>query len=539
MSLLVKWFAILVCLVHCDVGGCTQSYLFMPLTINDSLSQHIVNCIFQDGRGVIGLRTQGGLCSYDGYEFIIFSYDREDSVSLSQCWIWNIFDDSNGDLCVANRRGLNKYNSQRNVLTRYFIDQDQLNNRKGNLKISICEDNAGHLWIETWRDDFTWMHIEMGVLNRFSPSECAFQLLKDQPLLAYGPIIRRIILVAKACNQQLWFGLCGGGLNKFDRVNREFVHFMELPERAATEGLNCIYLLSFDANNIRWIASYSKELDENWLELTSKCYVSYANLPHGEDTFRVREVNSDEGWRQKEASMLMVSPSFWQSGWFKLILLVLLIGILLSLYIYRLKRMDELERLRENIASDLHDEVGSSLTRISILSEQIQNTDDKNVILDASRKIGKISREVIDTMSDIVWSIDTRNDTIADLLDRMYDFAYSSLSLLDITISFSEKGLDKSKKIKEDCRQNIYYIFKEAVTNIVKYAQASVVQIILKNDDRNFFMEIKDDGRGFDRSKVSKGNGIKNMYMRARRIGGGLSIESDVGTKILLRTRKL
>ncbi|WP_430934959.1 ligand-binding sensor domain-containing protein [Saccharicrinis sp. 156] len=281
-------------------------------------------------------------------------------------------------------------------------------------------------------------------------------------------------------------------------------------------------------------------VDENWVAIQERRFVGYTNLDPGEYTFKVRGTNCDGIWSSEQASMeIIITPAIWQTIWFKLFLVVIVLAVLWRIYRYKQNRLAEMERLRISIASDLHDEVGASLTRISIHSEQIQNTDRKKEIIDASRKIGSISRDVIATMSDIVWSIDTRNDTIGDLLERMYDLAYTTFSIKDIAVSFSENGLDKDKKIKIDSRQNVYYIFKEAINNIVKYAQASEVKVSMENEVYGFNMQIKDNGIGFDISKVKKGNGLRNMKMRAERIGGELIIESDGGTIIMLRTRRL
>ena len=150
----------------------------------------------------------------------------------------------------------------------------------------------------------------------------------------------------------------------------------------------------------------------------------------------------------------------------------------------------------------------------------------------SSKKIGTISRDVISTMSDIVWSIDARNDTMNDLLERIYDFTHNTLSVQDVKVSIVQKGLDKSKKIKINYRQNIYYILKEAINNIVKHASATEVNISIINDEKYFTMQIIDNGNGFDPSQNQTGNGLKNMWMRAERINGKLTIRANNGTHI-------
>ena len=206
---------------------------------------------------------------------------------------------------------------------------------------------------------------------------------------------------------------------------------------------------------------------------------------------------------------------------------------------YRIQKIRDIERLRVRIASDLHDDIGSSLTRITIHSQQIQNNKNKIVVGSSIEKIGELSREIISTMSDIVWSIDARNDTLTDMLDRIHDFAYDTLSENDIAVSFHEEGMDKNKKIDVLLRQNIFSIFKESVNNIVKHAEADKVEIVLKNYEKVFQMKISDNGKGFDEERIKKGNGLQNMKMRAKRIGATLDILNSQGTIIYLQAKSL
>ena len=156
-----------------------------------------------------------------------------------------------------------------------------------------------------------------------------------------------------------------------------------------------------------------------------------------------------------------------------------------------------------------------------------------------SRTIGNISREIISTMSDIIWSIDARNDTLDQLTARMQDLALSALSVKNIIVTFHEEGMKKKKKIPVDHRQNIFYIFKEVVNNIVKHADASEVKIDLQNNEKGFTMRISDNGKGFDPERIKRGNGLRNIRMRAERLKAKLEIETDHGVSVVLRMKRL
>ena len=142
-------------------------------------------------------------------------------------------------------------------------------------------------------------------------------------------------------------------------------------------------------------------------------------------------------------------------------------------------------------------------------------------------------------MSDVVWSIDARNDSMQDLLDRMHDFAFSALTIKEIQVEFKTENLSSDKKIPIDFRQNIFLIFKEAINNIAKHSEATKVAVNLENRREAFFLRIADNGRGYDPAQDQNGNGLKNMKMRAQRLGGELIINSNHGVEIILKLKKI
>jgi signal transduction histidine kinase len=210
-----------------------------------------------------------------------------------------------------------------------------------------------------------------------------------------------------------------------------------------------------------------------------------------------------------------------------------------GIHLYRIRRVREIERLRIRIASDLHDDIGSALTRISVHSQQIMSQEELGIIRRSTGKINELSREMLTTMSDIVWSIDARNDTLADFLSRMQDLTHSLLSDQDIRVSFKHKGMDVRRPLKVHVRQNLYYIFKEAIHNIAKHSGADQVEIEIENIHSEFRMKISDSGTGYDPGSVKGGNGIRNMRMRAGRINASLEILPVNGVVIVLKMKGL
>ena len=203
--------------------------------------------------------------------------------------------------------------------------------------------------------------------------------------------------------------------------------------------------------------------------------------------------------------------------------------------------MLEVERVRTRIATDLHDDIGASLSQISILSdvlrqggngENVENNEDTKIL----KTISNTSREVVGSMSEMVWAINPNRDNLLDTAQRMRRFAIDTASAADIQMDFRAQEFDEAFKIDVDTRRRIYLIFKEAVNNAVKYSKGSKIKIRLSRNLGVLTLSVKDDGIGFDGNGNREGNGLKNMRMRAEKIGGKLKIESFAGkgTFILL-----
>ncbi len=279
-------------------------------------------------------------------------------------------------------------------------------------------------------------------------------------------------------------------------------------------------------------------IDQNWIDAGTRRFANYTDIRAGDYLFRVRGTNSDGVWSDFVREFhVTVRPPYWQTWWFFAIILAVVMAILYAIHRYRVKRLLEMERLRIRIASDLHDDIGSALTRIAIHSEQLQTGKNPDEVHGISQKIGALSRSVISTMSDVVWSIDARNDTWGNLLDRMKDVVHNTLMIKEIRAVFRFEGINEAHKISLKYRQNIYYIFKEAINNVLKHSNANKVEIELTKTAGVFEMRISDNGKGFDPEKIRYGNGLKNMKMRAANIGGSVKISQEGGVTVHLKVK--
>ena len=210
---------------------------------------------------------------------------------------------------------------------------------------------------------------------------------------------------------------------------------------------------------------------------------------------------------------------------------------LLSFFIYRNYRYRQNLRLltiRNKIASDLHDDVGSTLSSISIFSQMAQQQS-KDVI-PMLETIGESSRKMLDAIADIVWTINPENDQFEKIIMRMRSFAYELLGAKNIDFEFIADDEVAKMKLPMNVRKNLYLIFKEATNNMVKYSGAGKALFTVKEEKNKLTMLIKDNGKGFDMQQASEGNGLKNMKKRAEDIGAFFSIDSSPsqGTKVQL-----
>jgi two-component system, NarL family, sensor histidine kinase UhpB len=232
-----------------------------------------------------------------------------------------------------------------------------------------------------------------------------------------------------------------------------------------------------------------------------------------------------------------------QYGTILLGLLLALVGLLaVNRYraVQRAARIIEMEKMRNNIARDLHDDMGSTLSSINIISKvALENAEEKLKVNEHLRKIHENSGFMLENISDIVWTIDPVNDTLEQALFKMKEFAADILEPLNIQYVFNQTGNFHAIRLGLQTRKNLYLVFKEAVNNAAKYSRCSRIDIEVSERERQISMQIKDNGIGFKRDQVRSGNGLKNMEERARQIGGSLTISSEEGkgTTIGLRIK--
>jgi signal transduction histidine kinase len=221
------------------------------------------------------------------------------------------------------------------------------------------------------------------------------------------------------------------------------------------------------------------------------------------------------------------------------LVLLLVIGFLI-INRYRVlnkaRRMIEMERMRNTIARDLHDDIGSMLSSINILSKMtIEQAKGEPVITPNLQKIKDRSAAIMESMGDIVWAINPANDTIDKMIHHMKEFTGEMLDPLDIDYAFTAVGEVSAVELDVIQRKDLYLIFKEAINNAAKYSGCTRLRVELKKEHSILWLTVTDNGKGFDLSTVRAGNGLANMRERARSLNAAVAIDTSPGEGTAIR----
>ena len=273
-------------------------------------------------------------------------------------------------------------------------------------------------------------------------------------------------------------------------------------------------------------------LDKDW-NYSKNNFATYTNLSSGKYTFLVKAKNYSGVWSAKSIALFIhVNPPFWKTWWFLLIGLIALSGSIYYFFQMRINRIKERFTIRNKIAGDLHDEIGSTLTSINILSNVSQQAIDADpeqtkTMLDQIAQQSKIAQQ---NMSDIVWAIKPDNEKIENLVVRLREYAAYSLEPKGIKTEINGDEALLNKVLPIDYRKEVLLICKEALNNIAKHSGASLANLSLKQNNKQFILEIKDNGV-WKGNEVNSGTGLKSMKQRATSIGGQFNItHSENGT---------
>jgi ligand-binding sensor domain-containing protein/two-component sensor histidine kinase len=423
---------------------------------------------------------------------------------LASDLVWSISEDNFGRMYFATGRGLDQFEVTTGRL-RHFTTRDGL---AGDITSHCFKDSKGNIWIST-----------SSGLSKFNPA--LESIATSEP-----PIYISRVLIAG------------------EDQNLPETGLMQLPALQLAPSKNNLLIefvaLSFQSENDLLYQYKLEGADADWRPPSAERAVNYANLAPGAYRFLARAINRDGMVSRTPATFeFTILPPMWRRWWFLSFTALALGGLIYALYRYRLQQAVELERVRMRIAHDLHDDVGSSLSQVSILSEVVRqrvNAEDEAVNNPLSL-ISRISTEAVDSMSDIVWAINPQKDRLRDLTRRMRQFAGEVFTARDIAFRFDAPDSHADVKLEPDTRRQIFLIFKEAVNNVVRHSHCSRAEIHFFVEGAELVLQDRDDGKGFQVAEDGDGNGLVSMRKRAESLQATLQVisEKSRGTTVTLR----
>lgn len=502
-----------------------------------------------DGKIWLGTISEGLLC-FDrvSNKWMIFKNDPKDKTSLSFNSIFTLcFDPAEPAKYLwigTNGGGMDRMDLSTGKFIRYSVK----NGLPNDVVYGILPDNANDLWMSTNKG-----------LSCFNTTNKSFKNYEEKDGLQSNEFNHGVYLRSKKGI------LLFGGVNGYNYFDPAAITSNPVAPKVVITGLriknqtvdvnepgsplkNAVYLekkivlpysdnmITFEFAAMDFTAPDKNQykfrlvgFDGDWINAGNNNTTTYTNLDPGTYTFKVKGSNKDEVWNEEGASIqLVITPPWYKTWWFRVMVVLAIVGIIYAVYKYRLNQALKLHAIRNSIARDLHDEIGSNLSNISIFSEVAQQQNgtaaETEPIL---KKINEYARVSMTSMSDIVWMINARNDSFENIISRMRSLAAEIFEAKNYTLhlNFDERLNELSLNMEQ--RKNFYLIYKEAINNVAKYADCKNVWISLQKEGNNIRLVVKDDGIGFDPKLHHKGNGLYNMEKRAETLNGKLKIESE------------
>jgi signal transduction histidine kinase/ligand-binding sensor domain-containing protein len=472
----------------------------------EGLSSPSIAALYVDQSGRLWIAAgEGGLVRVDDPaadepQFIRYT----EGTGLSSDIVWCVTGDRRGRVFAGTGRGVDVLDPDTGAITHYGV-ADGL--ARGEVRLAF-RDGQDALWFAT-----------SDRLSRLVPAV-------ERPPISPPVFITRV----RAGGRTLAVSELGekrvAGLEFDPTENRVQIDFVGL---GFAEGESLRYKYRLDGADSDW--SIPGEIKT----------VSYPSLRPGKYRFEVLAVSTNGALSESPAPIAFeILPPIWQRWWFLTPAAMLLALLIYRLYRYRIARLVELERVRTRIATDLHDDIGSSLSRMAILSEVVKQRmgsaacDSQELLTE----IAESGRRLVDAMSDIVWSIDPRRDDLSNLASRVREFAAGLLDTRPIKWSFQIPPEMDHLRLGPDERRQVFLIMKEAITNAARHSRCGMVSMSMSISQNKLLAEVSDDGCGFSLGSPRNGGGgqgLGSMRSRAAQLGGELSVTSAPGKGTCLR----
>jgi len=533
--------------------------VFETYTTSNGLPGNTVMAICERADGSVWLGTDGGLARWEDGKFK--HYTVRDGLSTDA--VNALYEDAERTLWIGTRNGgLNRFRDGQftTYTTRHGLFSDEI--------YEILEDDFGYFWMSCRRGIFRVSRKELDAIDR------------GEVKLLHSTVFGRVDgLASVQCNGvskpagwksrdgRLWFPTIRGAvaLESNLKINDRPPPVVIEEVRSGTELLRVSSLTNVAASHLRvppgrgdleiHYTGLSLELpekvrfkfklegvDDDWVDAGTQRSVYYNNVLPGRRNFQVIACNNDGVWNNAGAVLaIQMLPHYWQTWWFKTGAAAACVGLLIVFYRARVERLQEIEELRIQIASDLHDDVGSRLTKVAMVTELV---DRETPATDRSKphieNISGTVREITRAMDEIVWTINPRNDTLDNLANYVFQYATEYFQNTDVRCRLDVPAELPDYPISTEERHNLFMAVKEAFNNVLKHSSATEVRVGLTVADNLLTITIADNGKGVSASLSGPaGDGLANMKQRLQRIRGRFAFKSapGLGTTVTLEAR--
>ena len=526
-------------------------------TTSRGLAGNLIWAICEGSNGQFWIGTDGGLSEWNGDKFTNFTTHE----GLPNNWINALHEDADGVLWIGTKGGLGRLKDGK--ITSYTSRQGLFSDEI----YEILEDDFGNFWMScrsgifrVSRKDFE--AVEHGAAKSVTSTvfgkadglvsiQCngvakpAGWKSKDGRL--WFPTIRGVVAVDSRIKMNdlpppimIEEVIADRKAQKFSkeasgRNSTEFEPIKVPPGRGELEiHYTALSLQAPEKNRFQY---KMEDVDAKWIEAGTRREVVYNYLGPGSYRFRVRACNNDGVWNEAGIVLpIVMAPHFWQTWWFKSMIPVAIGLLAFAWYRFRMAQLREIERLRVQIAADLHDDVGARLTKVAMVTEFMERetapTDKSKAHVE---NIAKTTREVIQAMDEIVWTINPKNDTLDNLANYIFQYAQEYFQNTGVRCRMDLPPQLPNCSVSTEERHNLFMAVKEALNNVLKHAHATEVRISLAIEGGALRIVVTDNGCGFVMNgSLNGGDGLNNMKERLARLGGRLDLQTkqNSGTRV-------
>lgn len=473
------------------------------LTARDGLPDLSARSLYRDrhGRMWIGFRFAGLAMTEDPEADRPRFRHWTTNDGLPSNTVWSITEDEGGRIYLATGRGLVQLDPESGEMRR-FSTEDGL---AGESVQHCLRDREGKIWLAT-----------SGGISRFDPAA-----------------VRAVMTPPPIYLDRAWID--GVPIPLPVRGARE-VRGLTFTSGRDNLRLEFVGLRYRDEGTLRYIYQLDGA-DKGFGDPMVERSVNFARLAPGSYQFRVL-AEDPEGRRSEQAALFAfrILPPVWRQSWFVTLFATLAVSVGFGVYRYRVGEQLRLERIRRQIALDLHDDIGSGLAQIAILSEVARRSAPpaSEPLLAESAELARGMRE---SMSDIVWAVDPKRDRLVDLVQRMRQATANLIEAHGLSVEFLAPGEAQMAGISlaPDQRRHLLLVYKESITNVARHAAASRVDASLIVSRGELTLRVSDDGRGFDPTASFEGNGLRSLRQRALELGARLDLDSASGQGTRIR----